>query len=156
MLPSLSARTARVSMRLAPATLLSGATGRSTAIRLLRLLRVRGWQTICTFSERDRGRERRSLEGMISMNDDASSHEADVEDEGAASSGFSAFALNDELLKAVDAAGYEEPTPVQRETIPLFLDGRDLIVQAQTGTGKTAAFALPILECLKQDGKMPQ
>ena len=59
------------------------------------------------------------------------------------------------LLKAVREAGYEEPTPIQRETIPLVLDGRDVLGCAQTGTGKTAAFALPILQRLyteKLDG----
>ena len=51
-----------------------------------------------------------------------------------------------ELTDAVAALGYEEPTPVQRETIPLLLEGRDLLGQAETGTGKTAAFALPMLQ----------
>jgi len=57
------------------------------------------------------------------------------------------------LLKAVDASGYVEPTLVQQRTIPLVLDRKDVIVSAQTGTGKTAAFALPILQQLfdKQD-----
>jgi ATP-dependent RNA helicase DeaD len=63
-------------------------------------------------------------------------------------SGFAALGLNDALVKAVTALGYEEPTPVQRETIPLMLSGRDLLAQAATGTGKTAAFALPILQRL--------
>jgi ATP-dependent RNA helicase DeaD len=52
------------------------------------------------------------------------------------------------ITEAVDKLGYEVPTPIQRETIPLLLEGRDLIGQAQTGTGKTAAFVLPILERL--------
>jgi ATP-dependent RNA helicase RhlE len=59
------------------------------------------------------------------------------------------------LLKATREAGYEEPTPIQRETIPLVLNGRDVLGCAQTGTGKTAAFALPILQRLfteKLDG----
>lgn len=77
-------------------------------------------------------------------------------DEMPVDGGFSTLGLNDDLLKAINAAGYEEPTPVQRETIPLFLQGRDLIVQAQTGTGKTAAFALPILQRLERDGGKPQ
>jgi ATP-dependent RNA helicase DeaD len=56
-----------------------------------------------------------------------------------------------ELVTAVTSLGYEEPTPVQRETIPLLLDGRDLLGQAGTGTGKTAAFALPMLQRIKQE-----
>ena len=57
--------------------------------------------------------------------------------------GFASLGLCDELLAALDELGYEEPTPIQRETIPLLLTGRDLLGQAATGTGKTAAFALP-------------
>jgi ATP-dependent RNA helicase DeaD len=62
--------------------------------------------------------------------------------------GFSAFGLADALVTAVTGLGYEEPTPVQRETIPLLLSGRDMLAQAATGTGKTAAFALPMLHRL--------
>src|SRR4030095_2163684 len=62
--------------------------------------------------------------------------------------GFSTLGLADSLVKAVTALGYEEPTPVQRETIPLILAGRDLLAQAATGTGKTAAFALPMIQRL--------
>ncbi|HUF98329.1 MAG TPA: DEAD/DEAH box helicase [Ilumatobacter sp.] len=60
--------------------------------------------------------------------------------------GFAALGLGDELLKALEGLGYEEPTPIQREAIPVLLQGRDLLGQAATGTGKTAAFALPILD----------
>ena len=62
--------------------------------------------------------------------------------------GFAGLGLADSLVDAVKALGYEEPTAVQRETIPLILSGRDLIAQAATGTGKTAAFALPLLHGL--------
>ena len=62
--------------------------------------------------------------------------------------GFSGLGLAESLVAAVNALGYEEPTPVQRETIPLILSGRDLIAQAATGTGKTAAFALPMIHRL--------
>src|SRR3982751_3227815 len=62
--------------------------------------------------------------------------------------GFDALGLRDELAAAVAALGYEEPTPVQREAIPLLVAGRDLLAQAATGTGKTAAFALPMLQRL--------
>jgi ATP-dependent RNA helicase DeaD len=65
--------------------------------------------------------------------------------------GFSSLGLADSLLAAVTSLGYEEPTPVQRETIPLMLSGQDLLAQAATGTGKTAAFALPLLHRLIED-----
>jgi ATP-dependent RNA helicase RhlE len=63
---------------------------------------------------------------------------------------FNALKLDDRLLRAVDAAGYTETTPVQEAAIPAGLEGRDLICTAQTGTGKTAAFVLPILQSLLQ------
>jgi ATP-dependent RNA helicase DeaD len=66
--------------------------------------------------------------------------------------GFAALALDDALLASVAGLGYEEPTPVQRDTIPLLLEGRDLLGQAATGTGKTAAFALPMLHRLARLG----
>ena len=62
--------------------------------------------------------------------------------------GFAALELRPELLKALTALGYEEPTPIQREAIPPLLAGHDLLGQAATGTGKTAAFALPVLHRL--------
>src|SRR5436190_940300 len=67
------------------------------------------------------------------------------------SSGFGGLGLIDELIAAVSALGYEEPTPVQRETIPLMIAQRDVLGQAATGTGKTAAFALPMLQRLAGD-----
>jgi ATP-dependent RNA helicase DeaD len=60
--------------------------------------------------------------------------------------GFSALGLLPELLEVLGTLGYEEPTPIQREAIPPLLAGRDLLGQAATGTGKTAAFALPLLQ----------
>jgi ATP-dependent RNA helicase DeaD len=65
--------------------------------------------------------------------------------------GFAALGLDPALLGSLDALGYEEPTPIQRETIPPLLQGRDLLGQAATGTGKTAAFALPVLQLLPQE-----
>ena len=59
---------------------------------------------------------------------------------------FAALGLQRELADVVAGLGYEEPTPVQREAIPLLLTGQDLLGQAETGTGKTAAFALPMLQ----------
>jgi ATP-dependent RNA helicase DeaD len=61
-------------------------------------------------------------------------------------SGFASLGLAPEIVASVTTLGYEEPTPVQRETIPMMLSGRDLLAQAATGTGKTAAFALPMLQ----------
>ena len=61
---------------------------------------------------------------------------------------FDALGLTPELLRAVADQGYTEPTPVQREAIPLVLAGRDVLAGAQTGTGKTAAFVLPMLQLL--------
>jgi ATP-dependent RNA helicase DeaD len=65
-----------------------------------------------------------------------------------ASDGFADLGLRPELLSTLIELGYEEPTPVQRETIPHLIEGRDLVGQAATGTGKTAAFALPLLHSL--------
>lgn len=64
---------------------------------------------------------------------------------------FSALNLRPELVQAVAALGYEEPTPIQEMVIPVLLNGQDVIGQAQTGTGKTAAFALPILNQLSPE-----
>ncbi len=66
---------------------------------------------------------------------------------------FADLGLQPPLVDALTALGYEEPTPIQRETIPLLLAGRDVVGQAATGTGKTAAFALPLLQRI--DGARP-
>jgi ATP-dependent RNA helicase DeaD len=63
--------------------------------------------------------------------------------------GFDTLGLRPELLNTIAALGYEEPTPIQRQTIPHLLAGRDLLGQAATGTGKTAAFALPVLNTIE-------
>ncbi|MDQ4034751.1 MAG: DEAD/DEAH box helicase [Chloroflexota bacterium] len=63
--------------------------------------------------------------------------------------GFGALGLRPELIDCLAELGYEEPTPVQREAIPPLLAGRDLLAEAPTGTGKTAAFALPLLQNLE-------
>src|SRR5256886_14513206 len=63
---------------------------------------------------------------------------------------FSRLGLSHAMLDGVKAMGYVEPTPIQLRAIPLILAGRDVIGSAQTGTGKTAAFALPILSKLAQ------
>ncbi|MFP4513308.1 MAG: DEAD/DEAH box helicase, partial [Acidimicrobiales bacterium] len=67
-------------------------------------------------------------------------------------SGFAELGLRPQILDALAGLGYEEPTPIQREAIPVLLSGRDLLGGAATGTGKTAAFALPILEQLPPAG----
>lgn len=66
---------------------------------------------------------------------------------------FSELGLRPELLSAISGMGFEAPTPVQQQCIPLILEGRDMMGQAQTGTGKTAAFGLPILQNLEPDAK---
>src|SRR6201996_503660 len=63
---------------------------------------------------------------------------------------FPALGLSEKILEGVRAMGYAEPTPIQLRAIPLILSGKDVIGSAQTGTGKTAAFALPILSKLGQ------
>ena len=65
--------------------------------------------------------------------------------------GFAALGVDSRVLETLAALGYEEPTPVQREAIPPMLAGRDVLGQAATGTGKTAAFALPMLHVLDPD-----
>jgi len=69
---------------------------------------------------------------------------------------FDQLALNKSILKALDEVGYETPSPIQAQTIPLLLEGRDIIGQAQTGTGKTAAFALPLISNIDIKQKSPQ
>ncbi|WP_438280131.1 DEAD/DEAH box helicase [Pseudomonas alabamensis] len=65
---------------------------------------------------------------------------------------FASLGLSEALVRAIEAAGYTQPTPVQQRAIPAVLQGRDLMVAAQTGTGKTGGFALPILERLFPEG----
>jgi len=69
---------------------------------------------------------------------------------------FKILGLTDKILKGVHAMGYVDPTPIQLRTIPLVLAGRDVIGSAQTGTGKTAAFALPILSMLDHHVAQPR
>ena len=69
---------------------------------------------------------------------------------------FADLSLSPDVLQAVQASGYDTPTPIQAEIIPFMLDGRDILAQSQTGTGKTAAFALPILCRVDTKRKSPQ
>jgi len=64
---------------------------------------------------------------------------------------FENLGLSKEILRAVREQGYTKPTPIQAQAIPVVLKGRDLMGAAQTGTGKTAGFALPILELLRNE-----
>ena len=73
-----------------------------------------------------------------------------------ASPSFGDLALLPAVLSAVEAQGYETPSPIQAQTIPALLEGRDMLGQAQTGTGKTAAFALPLLSRLDMQRREPQ
>lgn len=77
-------------------------------------------------------------------------------DEGATAPGFEELGITGSLLRAIKDLGYETPSPIQAATIPLLLQGRDVLGTAQTGTGKTAAFALPVLENLDLGQKTPQ
>jgi ATP-dependent RNA helicase DeaD len=69
---------------------------------------------------------------------------------------FAALGLSEAALQGVAAAGFEAPTPIQERAIPLLLSGSDLVAQAQTGTGKTAAFALPMIEQINPERPVPQ
>jgi ATP-dependent RNA helicase RhlE len=69
-------------------------------------------------------------------------------------SDFQNFGLHEAVVHGVQSMGYSEPTPIQAQAIPVILSGHDLMGSAQTGTGKTAAFALPLLSLLQQHGKM--
>lgn len=64
---------------------------------------------------------------------------------------FDSLGLNPDILRAVAEQGYVEPTPIQQQAIPAVLQGRDLMASAQTGTGKTAGFTLPLLQRLIQN-----
>ncbi len=79
-----------------------------------------------------------------------------VEVEAVPENSFRKLGLNDSLVRAVENSGYHTPTPIQAETIPLLLAGRDVLGQAQTGTGKTAAFALPLLQRIDLSNRQPQ
>ena len=64
---------------------------------------------------------------------------------------FAAFGFDERLMEGIDAFGYEEATPVQEQVIPLIMAGKDVIASAQTGTGKTAAFLLPLINKIITD-----
>ncbi len=73
--------------------------------------------------------------------------------------GFSDLGLSPELLRAVSESGYNDPTPIQAQAIPTVLMGRDVLGCAQTGTGKTASFTLPMIDILangRAKARMPR
>ena len=61
---------------------------------------------------------------------------------------FHTLGLKSEIMKAIEALGFEEPSPIQKQAIPALMSGVDIVAQAPTGTGKTAAFAIPIMELI--------
>ncbi|MGB0929280.1 MAG: DEAD/DEAH box helicase, partial [Chitinophagales bacterium] len=67
---------------------------------------------------------------------------------------FNELGLSEPLLKAVSKKGYTEPSPIQEKAIPLILEGKDVLASAQTGTGKTAGFTLPMLQILSEGPNM--
>ena len=69
---------------------------------------------------------------------------------------FNDLSLPDTILTAIQALGYDQPTPIQAQAIPALLSGADVLGQAQTGTGKTAAFALPLLAQVNPKRREPQ
>ena len=83
-------------------------------------------------------------------------HASQSPETSSSTSGFARFGFAPEVLAALDAIGYSEPSPIQQAAIPELLLGRDLVGQAQTGTGKTAAFALPILARIDASQRRPQ
>ncbi|MFA7423043.1 MAG: DEAD/DEAH box helicase, partial [Acholeplasmataceae bacterium] len=68
---------------------------------------------------------------------------------------FEALNIIEPILKAIAHEGYTEPSPIQEQAIPVLLDGKDILASAQTGTGKTAAFAVPIIQGLYNQDREP-
>ena len=93
-----------------------------------------------------------------SATEDSTNTEADTASSGKKNEGttFAEMDLHPKVLEAVTSVGYESPSAIQESTIPLILSGRDVVGLAQTGTGKTAAFALPILSLIDHDLRSPQ
>ena len=91
------------------------------------------------------------------LNQNSAEEKGDEEaDEASISNGFDALNLPDDVLDAIRKVGFEEPSPIQAQTIPLLMEGRDVVGLAQTGTGKTAAFALPVLARIDKKARHPQ
>jgi ATP-dependent RNA helicase DeaD len=94
--------------------------------------------------------------GAVAAEDAGPDAVSGQEPAGPVTSAFAAFGLRRELLEGLAAIGFEEPSPIQKAAIPELMLGRDLVGQAQTGTGKTAAFGLPLLERLDPGQRTPQ
>ena len=69
---------------------------------------------------------------------------------------FEELNIDERIMRAVEDMGFEEASPIQAQAIPQLLEGRDVIGQAQTGTGKTAAYSIPVLSMIKPELKKPQ
>ena len=91
---------------------------------------------------------------VLKLNDEPSAEPAAEPEKP--ENGFEKLGLPDEVIEAVKRVGFEQPSPIQAQTIPLLMDGRDVVGLAQTGTGKTAAFALPVLSQIDPDKRYPQ
>ena len=109
--------------------------------------------------------DRETSSDSESHSDSESNNEAVVATQGATpeasavespASGFAAFGLGEELLEGLEVLGFHSPSPIQQAAIPELMLGRDLVGQAQTGTGKTAAFGLPLLARLDRTRRSPQ
>ena len=116
----------------------------------------------------DNGEERQTTEQIDDESvdtDSAAPSESDDEDARAAETSegtdsndlsFDKLGLPSDILEAVKKVGFETPSPIQARTIPALMEGRDVVGLAQTGTGKTAAFALPILARIDKSNRTPQ
>ena len=71
-------------------------------------------------------------------------------------SNFKKLGLNEQLLKSINDLGFELPSPIQEQAIPMALEGKDIVGLSQTGSGKTAAFSLPMLQLIDLNYKSPQ
>ena len=91
---------------------------------------------------------------VLKLNDEPSAEPATEPEKP--ENGFEKLGLPDEVIEAVKRVGFEQPSPIQAQTIPLLMDGRDVVGLAQTGTGKTAAFALPVLSQIDPEKRYPQ
>ncbi|MHA5282821.1 DEAD/DEAH box helicase [Corynebacterium sp. CQ3829_602738] len=91
---------------------------------------------------------------VLKLNDEPSAEPATEPEKP--ENGFEKLGLPDEVVEAVKRVGFEQPSPIQAQTIPLLMQGRDVVGLAQTGTGKTAAFALPVLSQIDPEKRYPQ
>ena len=92
----------------------------------------------------------------MTENVDATASASATRDEPEVATSFSELGLSDGLLQTLEELGYAEPTPIQAQAIPEVLGGHDVIGQAQTGSGKTAAFGLPMLEYIDPENEETQ